>query len=186
MIEWLRGRRLTVGDWMIVLSIGSVVWALASPAMAARDRASATEELLAVVETVRAAAESSLEGAGAWPAPTAPGELPAELIGAFRGRDDLRYGRFTVEWVGWEVVDSVEAEIGEPDPTDAATAAVDDAPPDPELLAMQPVVRRIAGVSIHTSEPGLIPALMEHFGSDRSFVRDTTWTLVLPGREGGR
>ena len=40
-------------------------------------------------------------------------------------------------------------------------------------------------VAVHTSEEWILAGLIERFGADRSFVRDTTWTLILrPGTDG--
>ena len=38
---------------------------------------------------------------------------------------------------------------------------------------------QLAGITVHAGEPSLLAALLRAYGRERSFVRDTTWTLIL-------
>ena len=184
MMDWLRFRRLTAGDVVVLLAGAVLVWALAAPSLRHRGFERRVQEAADVAETIRSAAEGQLFTSDAWPASASPGEMPPEVRGAFQGRADLSYDGFSAEWRSWEVVDSVPAQIAiiaSPDPE-----AETDAPPDTAAIPMQPDVRQIGAVSIHSGEATLLAALLQRFGSDRSFVYDTVWTLVLPTRAGSR
>ena len=60
-----------------------------------------------------------------------------------------------------------------------------DAPPDTVGPELMPVVRQIGGIILHSSDGALLAELLQRYGTEASFVRDTTWTLVLPERAGG-
>lgn len=38
---------------------------------------------------------------------------------------------------------------------------------------------QLAGITVHAAEPALLAALLRAYGREDSFVRDTTWTLIL-------
>ena len=68
----------------------------------------------------------------------------------------------------------------------APTGHLRDTPPDdednppPEVPLPQPLVSTSGGITVHTAETALLAELLSRYGATSSFVRDSTWTLVLP------
>ena len=171
-------RGVTTGDFVIGLSLLTLLLALVYPTLRARDFRGSLAETVSEVEAVRAGARRFLQMNGSWPAPEAPGAIPPELAGLFPGDTGLAREKYTLQWGRWEVVDYVEA------PPSNELRPVD-APPDSVGPELMPVVREIGGIILHSSDGALLAELLQHYGTDASFVRDTTWTLVLPERAGG-
>jgi hypothetical protein len=56
----------------------------------------------------------------------------------------------------------------------------DGADEEPEEAATSPPrAVQLAGITVHAAEPALLAALLRTYGREDSFVRDTTWTLIL-------
>lgn len=134
------------------------------------------ERAITDVEALTAAALSERDARDRWPTPAPPGEAPRELAG-LDGQDGI-FSRleYTLGWTSWEVVDSVEA------PPSPDVPAADDAPDQSAGPRMEPVVRRVGAVTVHSSDEALLAELVEHFAGRTSFVLDTMWLLVLPER----
>lgn len=170
---------LSTGDVLIVLAALTVVLALAYPTLSARAFHADLAETFAQVEAVRTVARAHRLERGSWPASGEPGALPSELAGALGRRDGTGTdGRATLQWTTWEVVDSVEA------PPSAEQPPVD-APPETVPPAFLPLVRRVGAIVVHSADERVLAELLSRYGAKASFVRDTTWTLVLPERADG-
>ena len=169
-------RGAATGDVLIFLGTLSVAAALLYPAWSTRDFRTTVATAIADVETLGAAARSVRDNGNRWPTSSAPGEQPPEIYG-LDGEGGL-FGRlgYTLGWTSWEVVDSVPA----PPPPDLAP--VDDAPRGSDAPRMQPLVRRVGAVTVHSGNQALLAELLEHYTDRASFVLDTTWVLVLPER----
>lgn len=170
---------LATGDFLIGLALAAVVLALVFPTLQARSFRATVEAMVNDVERMRLGAERYLHANGSWPTPGAPGAIPRELADVFPSDPSLERDRYTMQWTRWEVVDYVEA----PRPSDEAPRA--DAPPDSVGPTTIPKVREVGGVVVHTRDPALLAELLQRYG-EASFVRDATWTLVLPERATGR
>ena len=169
---------VTTGDFVIGLALFALLLALVYPTLRARSFRGSLAETVTEVEAFRAGAQRSLQTTGSWPAPEVLGAIPPELSGVFPGETGLAREKYTLQWGRWEVVDYVEAP-----PSSALPPA--DAPPDTVGPEMIPVVREVGGIILHSSDGSLLAELLERYGKAASFVRDTTWTLVLPERAGG-
>lgn len=177
---WSLLRRATLADAFVVASSLALVAALLHPvwsARAFRDRVSAT---IVEVDAVAAAVQRSRDALDRWPQPAPVGELPQELSGLAGPDDPFSRPDYALAWTTWEVVDSVPApsEVGPPpapgDPPRASAA--------PRML---PVTRTVGALALHATEEALLVELLRHYGSDRSFVLDSLWLLVLGGEAGG-
>lgn len=169
-------RGVAVGDVLIFLATLSIAAALLYPAWSVRGFRASVELAISDVETLSAAARTVRGNENRWPTPVAPGESPPELSGL--GADDGIFSRieYTVGWTSWEVVDSVEA----PRSTDLPAAG--DAPQDSDGPVMEPVVRSVGAVTVHSGDEALLAELIGHYSDRASFVLDTMWVLVLAER----
>jgi len=165
----------TPGDVMIFLATLSLAVALLYPAWSGRELRGLVERAVADVEAVASAAHSTRAASGAWPTQVAPGRAPAELLGLSQADGPFGRAEYTLEWTSWSVVDSVEV-------PDDIIYAPGDAPPPTAGPVLQPVVRTVGGVAVHTGNPTLLAELAERFAPQTSFVLDTTWVLLLPER----
>lgn len=163
-------------DVLIFLATLSIAAALLYPAWSMRGFRGSVENAIADVEVLSAAARSERDRRNRWPTPAAPGRPPPELTGL--GGEDGVFNRaeYTLGWTSWEVVDSVEA------PPVLDDLIPGDAPLESEEPPMEPVVRRIGAVTVHSGNQALLAELQERYSDRTSFVFDTLWLLVLPER----
>lgn len=161
----------TFGDVLLVIAAIGLAAAMLYPGMRARAYERHLEAVVADVETVLEAVERVRADTGAWPErrPAEPvvrsesGALPREAAPTYR-----------IEWRRLAIADVPEpltdAEADVPEGLDDEDAP---APPEPSL-------HHLGLVSVHAADDGVLEALLGRWGMDRSFVHDTTWTLVLP------
>ena len=175
----VRGRNgATLSDGLVFLATVSLAAALLYPAWSAREFRGRVTSAVSDVETLGAAARSTLRSGGAWPSRAAPGEAPRELIGlSAEGGIFSRVG-YTLGWTSWQVVDSVVAapDLG-PAPVDPV-----DAPPESVGPRLEPIVRTVGAVAVHSGDSALLAELSLRYAGEISFVLDTTWLLLLPER----
>jgi hypothetical protein len=169
-------RGAAVADFLLVLAVVGLGAALLYPTWSARALRERIADTIADVDALVAAAQSSRQVQGRWPTPAPPGEPPPELSAGSLAELFSRPA-YTLGWAAWEVVDSVEAPREE-DPQPAP----DDLPPASVRPRLQPIVRTVGAVTVHTREEALIAGLLDHYGDGMSFVLDTLWMLVLPER----
>lgn len=167
-----RRRRVTVGDASIGGALAVLLAAILLPTLRARGFERLVADATADVETMRAAAGSVFETTGRWPEDAEIGVIPVEISGAFQDDSLLVRDGYAVHWRLWARVERVPAPRRPPSP-DA------DAPPDSVELGTVPVVRRLPAVMVHSTHPSLLAELLRRYGSASSFVRDSSWTLVL-------
>ncbi|HSW29892.1 MAG TPA: hypothetical protein VLH75_10460 [Longimicrobiales bacterium] len=175
---------VTSGDVLLALASLALVAALAYPrterALLWRTVAAAQAD----VETIRAAAAAFRDDAGGWPAPAEAGKVPAEMAARLPPGFSFESGSYTLEWSRWERVDP-------PDPADPE-GVVQPPPggfepvlPPPADSEVQVPVETLGAVTVHASDERVLAALLERFGPSESFVRERSWTLVLPVGGGG-
>lgn len=178
--------RIGPGDALIGLALLTLVVAALLPSYRARAFDAAVEDAVADVDRLRSAALQAYRVNGQWPAPSEPGRIPAATSGAFGNDTTMIREAYVLEWRLWHRIDRVPAPPTPPtpaplDPDEAPPATVrpGDAPPDsvgPELV---PMVRAEGAVVVHSSQELLLAELLRRYGEASSFVRDTTWTLLV-------
>ncbi len=165
---------LTTGDVLLALAGMSIILALAYPWMTDARLRRRADDIAEQVEAVRAAAVRYREVKGAWPPNGEAGQVPAELR-AFVPADVRMSGEgHEIEWNSWETVTVPNA------PETIDVPSPNDAPPRPETLTPPPpVFGQLAGVTVLAGNAHLLGLLLQRFGEDRSFVRDSSWTLLV-------
>lgn len=166
---WARLR----SNLLIVGAVALVIWAAASPTMRNGRYQAEVLSLVALVSDLSEAAATRYRTAGEWPAGAEPGVAPEGTIGSF-GSSPLATEHATVQWQPMLV--SAESEMAPQNlPPEAASRAVSDS-----ISTIRVTVRREVGaIVVHSGDERLLAELMARYSADESFVRDTTWTLIL-------
>lgn len=166
---------LSFADVLIGVAAASLLLALLYPTFRAWRFRALVEGVVSEVEALRIAAVRTYARTGVWPDASGPGAMPPGVAGAFGGDTTLVREGYALHWSTWEVVE--EAEV----PANVAMIPADtDAPPDSVAPPTMTVVRSVGGIVVHTSRDALLAELLTRYGRAISFVRDTTWTLVVP------
>jgi hypothetical protein len=176
----MRWPDLTRGDLAIGIAVVLLLWFLGAPALRARSFRNLVDAAASDVEGLRDAARSTRQTTGRWPPPTSMGIAPPALSAAFPGDSAFVRPGYTLEWSGLSVVEYVEVPVA---PTPSAPG--DDAPPDSVAPEVEAVVRDIGAIVVHSADEDLLASLLDRFGSDASYVRGSTWTLVVPSAPDG-
>jgi len=150
-------RGTTPGDVLIGLAALSLIAALLYPSIRGRSFRSVVDTAVIDVEEMRSGARGAFSRTGSWPPPST----------IVRDAFSLRWGR-------WETVERVPAP-----PSVSALPPDADAPPDSVGPALIDVVSEVGSIVVTSGNDGLLAELLIHFGDRISFVRDTTWTLVV-------
>ena len=158
----------TIGDMLVFLSILTLGFALLYPRMQERAFDQLLQEAVSAVDTLRAAASVFLDQNREWPAPSPAGDTPTELISALPAEYGLAMEGYALEWNRWEIVDRPEVASQGASPRDTVPTRV------------TTLFRTRGGVTVYSGNSALLAGLLEHYGTRLSFVRDTTWTLVVP------
>lgn len=160
------------------------------------------------VEAVREAALSARGEDGAWPEGAPPGVVPGPLQHRLPPGFSFRVGPCTLQWARWEAPDAdalaptqdppadeaippglsrrLLAAGGAGFPSDSALAGISGelaaslAPAD-SLAGTPPPIATLGTITVTSADARVLAALLDRFGTARSFVRDSTWTLVLSG-----
>jgi hypothetical protein len=149
-------------DVVLTLAVLSVAAALYAPF--ARQRAFETRLELAIadVEELRARARSYRAEHGSWPTAA---ELQLDAT-AGESADGGELG-----WVRWQTVRPTTATPpGATSPSPSGAGAPGPRPPE---------IVQLGSVTLRTGDSRLLAALLHRFGEGLSFVRDSTWTLLL-------
>lgn len=185
--------RLGTGDAMIGLAVIALVLAALLPTYRARAFDGLVASAVGDVDALRQATVQSRSATGSWPAAASPGLVPEGARAAFPGDSGLARDAYTLEWRLWERVEGVPAPPRPPSPPvldddeqpPAGGLVAADAPPDSAAFEVVEVVRTEGAIVVHSSRTPLLTALLRHFGGDVSFVRDTTWMLVVSSQTAG-
>ena len=176
-------RGVTSGDVLLALASVALVAAIAYPrterALLWRTVAAAQAD----VETVRAAAAAYRAEAGGFPAPAEAGAVPAELDGRLPPGFSFLAGSYTLEWDRWETVGlAAQAQPAEQPVMEAPPGDFEPAlpPPADSVREVQVPVETLGAVTVHAQDERVLAALLERYGASHSFVRERSWTLVLP------
>jgi hypothetical protein len=172
-------RRPTLADVGVLMAAGVLLGVAAGPTVRARAFHGVVARAVLDVEALQARALEAQNRDGAWPTLTAVGMTPPELAGVYPGDSALTFDGYALEWRTLSVVDFVAA------PAIVPTAVPGDAPPVSAAPERIPSPRRLGAIVLHASDPSLPAEMLARWGPGASFVRDTTWTLVI-GRDPGR
>ena len=161
---------------LVFLSILTLGFALVYPQLQERAFEQQLDEAVSAIETLRAASSAFLNRNREWPAPSPAGVTPPELVSAFPAEYRLAVQGYTLEWNRWEIVDRLEV-VSPPASTafSQGESVEDSMPTTPTSL-----FRTRGGLTVYSTNSALLAGLLEHYGTRLSFVRDTTWTLVIP------
>jgi len=161
---------------LVFISILSLGFALLHPRLRERAFAQQLDDTVSAIERLRAASSAFEEQDRDWPAPSPPGVTPPELVSAFPAQHQLGAEDYTLEWNRWETVDRPQTGL----PPEPAARSQDDSPADGVPSAPTTLFRTMGGVTVYSGNSALLAGLLEHYGTRLSFVRDTTWTLMIP------
>lgn len=170
---------ITRSDVLIGVAAACLVGALAYPALRGRAFRGLVGGVVMEVEALRSGATRSYTANGGWPASTEPGAMPAGMTGSFEGDTTLVREDYSLQWSVWEVVEETEI------PSNVSVIPAEtDARPDSVGPPTMTAVRQIGSVVVHSGRDDLLAELLIRYGAEISFVRDTTWTLVVPRPDG--
>ena len=166
----------SVGDILVLLSILTLGLVLVYPRLQERAFEQQLDGAVSAIETLRAASSAFLNQNRDWPGSSPAGVTPPELVSALPPEYRLAVEGYALEWNRWEIIDRPEIVL----------------PPEPEELSQQDLpgdgvpagptasFRAMGGLTVYSGNSALLAGLLKHYGTSLSFVRDTTWTLVIP------
>ena len=164
------------GDILVFLSILTLGFALVHPRLQQLAFYQQLDGAVSAVETLRAASSAFLSLNRDWPAPSPAGVAPPGLVSAFPAEYSLAGEGYALEWNRWEIVDRPEVVL----PVDPAALSQGDPLEDSVPTIPTTLFRTMGGLTVYSGNSALLAGLLEHYGTRLSFVRDTTWTLVIP------
>jgi hypothetical protein len=175
------------GDAILLLAAAAVAAALLWPRWERHAFQERVEETTRAVDATREALVTVHRANGLWPPEAAPGRVPPELDGtAAGGEEAFRAGDALLQVRRWTLLappatvpdgGSAEGTPARPAETGDADDTTDEEPEEAATSPPRPM--QLAGITVHAGEPALLAALLRAYGQERSFVRDTTWTLIL-------
>jgi hypothetical protein len=183
--------RIGPGDALIGLALLTLVLASLLPSYRARAFDATVEDAVADIDRLRTAALQAYRLNGGWPPAMEPGRVPPGMSGVYGGDGTMVREAYVLEWRLWHRVARVPAP-----PRATAPASLDDdevvpttprpgdAPPDSVGPELMPVVRPEGAIVVHSSQELLLAELLRLYGDTSSFVRDTTWTLLITAGSG--
>lgn len=172
-------RRLTAADFAVILAALILIGVAAAPALRARSFRSMTNRAIGRVEAVRTAALGQKRENGSWPVASPVGASPPQLAALFPGDSALVFPGFSLEWQTLGVVEYVERPMAQ-----RPIARPGDAPPDSVAPELIPSVRPLGRLVLHTGDDALLGELLARYGTESSFVLDSTWNLVIDDLRG--
>lgn len=165
---------VTSADVLIGLAAVILILAFTAPTLRARRFQNLLSTATAEVETLRTSALGSFNASGVWPTAGESGVIPAEVAAAFPGDSLFVRDEYRLRWSVLEVVERVEAAPGSIVIPEDADAAPDSVGPD-----MISVVRVVGEIVLSSGNDALLAELLANYGTEVSFVRDSSWTLVV-------
>lgn len=161
-----RSRRARFRDRVALAVAGTLlVWSLVRPTVREADRSGRIERVAVDVTALVAAVEAYVEEHGQAPTGSEAGQAPAALAPWLRGAVPFAGDGYRLDLDRW-------AEVVVPPPPVAVDPA-DSVPAPTPFEVVRPAV------TVHSGRPDLLAHMLETYGPARSFVRDTSWTLVL-------
>lgn len=171
-------RGVTSGDILLALAVLALVGSLAYPRLERARLGDRVGTTAAQVRTLRDGALRFRAERGEWPAASDALRPDAELAGYLPPGFGYGGGACALGWERWETVQAPAdpvpiPEIAEPTPGRE--------PPIPDTTALvEPVLAALGGISARCGDARILQALQDSFGVALSFIRDSSWTLVVP------
>lgn len=166
---WARLR----SNLLLIGAVALLVWAAVSPTMREGRYQAEVFELAALVTNLEGAAQTRFRTAGDWPPASPPGVPPDGTVGAFGGAP-LSTEHATVQWRPLLVSTTIETR-----PTNLPPEAAARAVSDSITRIRETTPRAVGAIVVHSADERLLAELLARHSADESFVRDTTWTLVV-------
>lgn len=166
---------LTPGTALLVLACVAVVLAVASPWLRREAFTEHVDQTVSVIDSVRSAAERYREREGRWPGDSPAGMTPTELSDLLP--DDVSFvaPTYRLDWNRWTTVTKIDVSQSLPgSDAEPEAAPTPDSPTGPAYS-----FGVLAGITVHSADEGLLAALLDRYGRTASFVRDSSWTVVL-------
>lgn len=161
-------------DVLLTLAVLSLFLALVYPWFARVRFQSRVDAAVSDVDAVEAAALQYHDLKGMWPPDGQTGVAPVELRPFLAAGLRMTRPRYRLRWDHWQTV-APPAPVAAPPPPPAP-----DAPQNADSIPVpEPRFGTVVGVTVYTADASLLAALLDHYGAGRSFVRDSSWTLVL-------
>ena len=177
---------LAPGTVPLVLALFSLFLAVAYPRVRQAFLDTRTGAIVSDVEEVVSAARRHAAQGLPWPPGRAPGEMPDEFRGLLTPGFSFGGKGYSLKWDLWErVVQPAPIEAPEIAPSAEETADVPPPEPPDSLAVLQPTVAGLGALTLTHDDDRVLAALLDHFGTGRSFVRDRSWTLILPDSGAG-
>ena len=170
-------RGAATGNGLVVLAIACLGASLLWPIVRDRRFDDRFQALVDDVEEVRDAARRFVDAHGTLPEAAPRGQVPAGLASLMTPGLSFAPDGYQMEWAHWEFIEPAEEFVAiEPEilPEEEVLTTADTIPPPP------PAIRSFGSLSVHASEAPLLAALRARYGERMSFVRDSSWTLLLP------
>lgn len=165
----------------MLLAVLALLAALTWPLVRRASFQSRLDTTATVVERARDAILAYREELGHWPPGAEPGRIPEGLAPFLPPETAFQTRGHVLQVHRWEAVAPPlpRPTVGVDPPAGPGTAT----PPPPDSLTTPPPrTVPLSGLTVHTSERSLLAGLVHRFGPADSFVRDSTWTLVIPRR----
>ncbi len=173
-----RARRsgFSTGDVLLVLAIVCLGFALAYPSIARARMLRRVDDVATNVDSLCAAADRYHRIRGAWPRRATAGTLPDELAGLAYDGLRMEGPGYRLAWEVWEMRAGPAPAEPRPDSLDMGP------PPQPDTLRRtMPRIDSMPAVTVRTGDARILGLLLDRYRNQRSFVRDSSWTLILGG-----
>ncbi len=157
----------TLSDALLVVASLALVVSLAGPYVRWTRFERRVGRVVLSIDSVRTSALRYRSRNGSWPEGTPTGEIPPELAAELSSGITSPNDGARLIWRRWSVVKPRSDEPA------VATGAADTA------VSTVPALDSLASIGIRTTDESLLAALLLHYGPAASFVRDSTWTLII-------
>ncbi|HSM59544.1 MAG TPA: hypothetical protein VK849_02050 [Longimicrobiales bacterium] len=170
-----------LGHALLILSLGVLTFSVRAPKLRREAFERRVERVDEAVSILRGATERFHARRGRWPGGAAAGTVPAALRFDVPQRFAPAGEGYTLAWSRWERI------VREPAPAADSLAPSDPAPLRTSTLPSRPRIRvaELGGITVASADSSLRAALLARHGRERSFVHDTTFTIVLYDVPGG-
>lgn len=159
----------------LVLAGLALLVALTLPRLRHRAFQARLDSALVAVDDARSATLGFRAAEGRWPAPAPPGRMPEGLAAFLEDTTAFQGDAYALELRRWTVLDTATGPAASiPSAGPGAEAPADTTP----ITGPRPVP--LVGLTVHAPDAALLAGLLAAWDTPDAFVRDTTWTLVLP------
>jgi len=163
------------GNLALVGAVALLVWAAARPTLKEGRYQAEVLDLASLVTQLTSATQTQLRATGSWPSRADPGVAPDGTAGTFGGAR-LSTEHATLQWRPL-LVSSTRETMPDDLPPEASSDAVANA--ITALLVTEPF--EVGAIVVHSADERFLAEMLARHSPDESFIRDTTWTLVITG-----